>query len=63
MVIDFEQAVLAERPRPALAPVVPNKRARRTGLDKNTATSKPRWKNDADLKMQDDILAAKIILC
>ena len=42
MVIDFEQAVLAERPRPALAPVVPNKRARRTGLDKNTVTSKPR---------------------
>ena len=42
MVIDFEQAVLAERPRQALAPVVPNKRARRTGVDTNTAAGKPK---------------------
>jgi len=28
MMIDFEEAVLADPPRPALAPVVPNKRAR-----------------------------------
>lgn len=63
MVIDFEQAVLAERPRPALAPVVPNKRARRTAVDKNTTTGKASSKNDVvQFKMQDDILAAKMIL-
>lgn len=63
MMIDFEQAVLAERPRPVLAPVVPNKRARRTAIDKNTTTGEPSSKTNADrLKMRDDILAAKLIL-
>jgi predicted Ser/Thr protein kinase len=67
MVIDFEQAVLEEPPRRALAPVVPNKRARRTDVDANTAAGKPKSKNDAQqLKirflMQDDILAATMIL-
>ncbi|KAL2258771.1 hypothetical protein VTK26DRAFT_7794 [Humicola hyalothermophila] len=63
MVIDFEQAVLAERPRPALGPVVPNKRARGTGVDTNKTAGKPKSKSDANwLRMQDDILAAKMIL-
>lgn len=63
MVIDFEQAVLAERPRPALTPVVPNKRALRPGVGPNATAGKPKSKSDANrLKMQDDILAAKMIL-
>ena len=62
MVIDFEQAVLAERPRPALAPVVPNKRPRRTeGVDIDTTAGKRKSKNDVKLRMQDDILAAQMI--
>ncbi|KAK4247704.1 hypothetical protein C7999DRAFT_41034 [Corynascus novoguineensis] len=62
MVIDFEQAVLAERPQSALAPVMPNKRARRTDVDTNTTAGKLKSKRDATrLGMQDDILAAKMI--
>jgi len=62
MMIDFEQAVLAERPRPALAPVVPNKRPRCTeGVDIDTTAGKRKSKNDVKLRMQDDILAAQMI--
>lgn len=64
MVIDFEQAVLVEPPRPVLAPVVPNKRARRTGVqDTNTTTvNKPRSKSEVvRFKMQEDILYTQLI--
>ena len=56
MVIDFEQAVLLELPRPALAPVAPNKRAR-------CAADQPNSTKDLSLllPMQDDILAASNI--
>ena len=62
-VIDFEQAVLVERPRPVLAPIVPNKRARQAGVDAtNTTASKPRSRSDViRFKMQEDILYAKLI--
>ena len=60
MVIDFEQAVLAERPRPALAPVVPNKRAWRV---ERADISEPKSKDDTKLITQDDIWAARMILC
>ena len=63
MVIDFEQAVLVERPRPVLAPIVPNKRSRQAGADAtNTTASKPRSRSDViRFKMQEDILYAKLI--
>ncbi|KAL2169473.1 hypothetical protein VTG60DRAFT_6017 [Thermothelomyces hinnuleus] len=64
MVIDFEQAVLAERPRRALDPIVPNKRALRANVDTKTTVARPKSKKDAIwLNMQqEDILAAKFAL-
>ncbi|AEO59783.1 hypothetical protein MYCTH_2119902 [Thermothelomyces thermophilus ATCC 42464] len=64
MVIDFEQAVLAEPPRRGLGPIVPNKRALRANVDTKTAVAGPKSKQDAILlKMQqEDILGAKYAL-
>ena len=57
MVIDFEQALLAEHSRPALAPVVPNKRTRRAEtVDINPTARKLISRDDIiRRKMQDDI--------
>ena len=65
LVIDFEQAVLAEHPRQALDSIGLNKRARRTeGVDLNQTASESLPKDNTDrLKMQDDILAAQAIFC
>ncbi|KAK3943777.1 hypothetical protein QBC46DRAFT_338119 [Diplogelasinospora grovesii] len=65
VVIDFEQAVLAEAPRPALSPVVPNKRRR---CVKGMRINKPQGQLSSKIgpipfsAVQDDILAAKMIL-
>jgi len=63
MVIDFEQAVLAEPPRQALAPIVPNKRARRVGgVDAEAVGQPDPRKGPNHLYMtQDDISAARMI--
>lgn len=61
MVIDFEQAVLLPSPRPALAPVVPNKRraagaaevAKGAGLDVKAALTR---------LLHDDVFAARVLL-
>ncbi|KAL2130153.1 hypothetical protein VTI74DRAFT_6826 [Chaetomium olivicolor] len=57
MVIDFEQALLVERPSPALASLVPNVKAQ------HTTTGKPRSKDDAKawLGMQHDIMEASMV--
>ncbi|KAK3940944.1 hypothetical protein QBC46DRAFT_363713 [Diplogelasinospora grovesii] len=65
MMIDFEQAELAEPPRPALHPVVPNKRTRRR---EGVGVNKTRGQLSSNIgpirfsAVQDDILAAKMIL-
>ncbi|KAH6632803.1 hypothetical protein F5144DRAFT_621488 [Chaetomium tenue] len=58
-----EETQRAMRPRPVLASVVPNKRARHTGVDtKATTVSKPRSKSDVvRFKMQEDILYTRSI--
>jgi serine/threonine protein kinase len=59
MLIDFEQAELVDPLRPALAPVVPNKRAWH-GMAIGVPSGK-RVKGRVHLKMEEDIMAARSI--
>ncbi|GAB0139112.1 hypothetical protein EsDP_00007327 [Epichloe bromicola] len=61
MVIDFEQAVLSDLPRPSLAPTVPNKRARSEGVAIDVAAGKRRPNDIVRRRMTDDILAVQTI--
>ena len=61
IVIDFEQAVLLPRPRPALAPVVPNKRARYVGSMEAKFAAQQNSNSGLNPLLQEDILAASVI--
>ncbi|KAK0655417.1 hypothetical protein B0T16DRAFT_451104 [Cercophora newfieldiana] len=61
MVIDFEQAVLLPRPRPALSPVVPNKRAPCVGSVEATFAGQQNSNTGLNRLLQDDIFAANVV--